>query len=60
MARTRPRKRLSNAGQTLKTSGATSGYEAYLWAMAGARKLDAVIETNLEKFGVGSSRGGTK
>ena len=36
MAKARPRKRRGKAGQTPKTSGATTGYEAELWAMADA------------------------
>ena len=36
MARARPKKRRGNARQTPNTSGATTGYEAELWAMADA------------------------
>ena len=36
MAKARPRKRHKKAGKTQKTSGATTGYEAELWAMADA------------------------
>ena len=36
MAKARPKKRRGKARQTPKTSGATTGYEAELWAMADA------------------------
>ena len=34
-------------------NGATTGYEAELWQMVEAVRLDAVIAENLEKLGFG-------